>query len=467
MPKWTTLICVIVLLFGCQKTTLPDTFQVTATVGFDNAELSWTSFSSNGEEWLFKIFLNDSLIHEDINIKKYDIQGLEEMTFYACRVLLTSGSYRDSLSETFTFTTQENLPPEPGEITVVGIGSNSISISWSPSFDPEGFTVWYDVFLGDSLVCEDLRKRHFTFNNLDPNKTYQLSVLTRDRQGKESMVTENCISLKSGAFLGLLSDYFDGRPREYGIYEPSDKWEGKRPVVIYLHGHGHYIWPFMMERYFPQKAEKEGFIFLMPQAFEAEQGQPAWQPEYYSNWNDFAFIDELIEKMINENDADRERIYLSGFSNGGFMTYLTAKKLEHKLAAIAPMGGLISTYEFPKYSLRERMPLCHIHGSADDVVELYGNDTHVSFDLVLEQFLGFNQLMQEPIVYDLPDKNRNDNSTITRYDYQNSNEETWVRFYLVNNGKHSYPGIQNWSNMDAHAADLIWEFCNNFKLSDK
>jgi poly(3-hydroxybutyrate) depolymerase len=45
--------------------------------------------------------------------------------------------------------------------------------------------------------------------------------------------------------------------------------------------------------------------------------------------------------MYNKYGIDRDRVYLSGFSMGGMMTYYAATKIADKIAAYAPVSGFL------------------------------------------------------------------------------------------------------------------------------
>jgi polyhydroxybutyrate depolymerase len=55
--------------------------------------------------------------------------------------------------------------------------------------------------------------------------------------------------------------------------------------------------------------------------------------------DDVAFVDALLDALENEYCIDTSRVYVSGQSNGGMMTYQLGASLSHRLAAIAPISG--------------------------------------------------------------------------------------------------------------------------------
>ena len=97
-----------------------------------------------------------------------------------------------------------------------------------------------------------------------------------------------------------------------------------------------------------------------------------WNAHYIFPWNDVALLSYLIDYMYTKYNIDLSKVYMSGMSNGGFMTFFAARDLQYRIAAIAPISGLISANVFANYSLNRPIPLCYMHGTADNIVKIDG-----------------------------------------------------------------------------------------------
>lgn len=86
--------------------------------------------------------------------------------------------------------------------------------------------------------------------------------------------------------------------------------------------------------------------------------------------SDIDFILAIIDYMANNYGTDRNRIYLSGFSMGGMMTYYAATKIADKIAAFAPISGYLMSG--PNTNSSRPIPIIHTHGTADNVVPYSG-----------------------------------------------------------------------------------------------
>lgn len=116
------------------------------------------------------------------------------------------------------------------------------------------------------------------------------------------------------------------------------------------------------------------------------------------NIDEIGFFRKLIEHIQNDMadrvgfTIDRERIYVTGMSNGGFMTHRVACEMSDIIAAVAPIAGVMfdNTAErknegsLPELAFQpdkdfkcepERpIPLLHIHSKGDSVVPYDGGE---------------------------------------------------------------------------------------------
>ena len=85
--------------------------------------------------------------------------------------------------------------------------------------------------------------------------------------------------------------------------------------------------------------------------------------------DDVGFILELIDKIIHDRHADVDRVYVTGWSNGCYMSNELASVASHRIAAVACMAGYTDEALPTNYSA---IPVMEIHGLADQIVP-YGS----------------------------------------------------------------------------------------------
>ncbi len=113
----------------------------------------------------------------------------------------------------------------------------------------------------------------------------------------------------------------------YRIYKPKKAAEGKRPLIIWLHGGGEGGWSQAYNNDLPLIANRGALGFITPKAQRIFGGAFVLAPQANDYWlNDTAQgysarLKKLIDKVVRNNPRiDRHRIYVTGASNGGYMT---------------------------------------------------------------------------------------------------------------------------------------------------
>lgn len=138
-------------------------------------------------------------------------------------------------------------------------------------------------------------------------------------------------------------------------YEKSkDSW----PLVLFLHGSGESGSDLNKVKVHgpPKLVETRGpfpFILVSPQS----PGR-SWNPEV---------LNALVDSLIKEHRVDRDRVYLTGLSMGGFGTWALAAAYPDKFAALVPICGGGNPADASKLA---RLPIWVFHGAKDSVVPL-------------------------------------------------------------------------------------------------
>ena len=146
----------------------------------------------------------------------------------------------------------------------------------------------------------------------------------------------------------------DGKSRSMLVYAPSGI-EKNRPLIIQMHGMNQDA-PYQKNAAkWEPIADTARFVVVFPNG-----ENKAWD---IGGDKDLNFIKVIINEMYQKYGIDKNRVYVSGFSMGGMMSYHVANKMGDQIAAIAPVsgGGGVN-------SPKRAMPIMHTHGTTDDVV---------------------------------------------------------------------------------------------------
>ena len=148
----------------------------------------------------------------------------------------------------------------------------------------------------------------------------------------------------------------------------------KRAAVIVLHGGMGSAEQMRLTSGFDAVAKANGFMTVYAEGTDFGEGRHAWNTGYLlrrqvRDADDIAYFDALIDRLIAQHGADASRIFMTGGSNGGMMTYVYAVARPERLAAVAPVVASMFSFDVvPKVPL----PILIINGAKDDEVPLAG-----------------------------------------------------------------------------------------------
>ena len=181
------------------------------------------------------------------------------------------------------------------------------------------------------------------------------SVQTNDRPRPGKQVEQHCV-----IHIGRGADAVT-MPANYLLYLPPDYTSrSKWPLLIYLHGVGsrgqdlNLVRREVLSRW-SSKAGSLSFVLLAPQC---PQGT-SW------NYQVEPFLG-LIEHISSSLSIDRDRVYLTGCSMGGYGTWKFAYTDPDRFAAIAPLCG---GGDYWKAARLASVPVWAFHGTNDTVVK--------------------------------------------------------------------------------------------------
>ena len=460
-------ICILFLILFtftcCEKTTepeVPQSIQVVVLPGNTDATIFWesiTGFSDSVPE--FNVYIHDSLIADHIKARQLIIQNLSENTSYNAKIEAFADNKKIA-EQLFEFATLKNQTPLEFAVSEIAIKKNSVLLSWSESFDPENTNVVYDIYFNNQLKISDIGELKCKVEGLDPGTLYSVQIKARDSNGntRELAFTFKTILVDKSVLVHRFIQY-QGYKRDFAYYLPSSYDSSSQvPLLFALHGANGNAWNEIGSSYNKTVADREKFILLMPQAligtFNGETFYQ-WNAHYIFPWDDVSLLNYLIDYMYTKYNIDLSKVYISGMSNGGYMTFFAARGLQERVAAVAPISGLISANVFNTYSLNRPIPLCYMHGTADNIVKI---DGYPSADSVISFWITNNKCNRTPQVTQLPDIANYDNSTVTLYQYSGQTTDSEIEFYKIVGGGHSVPGVETGANMDINACEVIWSF---------
>lgn len=263
-----------------------------------------------------------------------------------------------------------------------------------------------------------------------------------------------------------------GLERAYRYYVP-DIYTGQSPVPLVLNFHGYGSNSLQQEFYslFNAVADTANIIVAYPNGTLDDDGayffNAGFTPD--STVDDVGFTAALIDSLSAEYNIDPNRIYSTGMSNGGFMSYLLACQLSDRIAAIASVTGTMVTTTVNDCNSQRPVPVMQIHGTQDAIVGYNGSAFFLSMDELIEYWVNYNNCTAMPTVYDIPDTNTSDGSTVEHRVYRDGDNGVNVEFFSIDGGGHTWPGapinIGGGTNRDINASNEIWKFFSKYDLN--
>ena len=190
--------------------------------------------------------------------------------------------------------------------------------------------------------------------------------------------------------------------REFFVYIP-DGIDDSTPVPLLFGLHGYTsraVW-FLGYSDFQPIADEEKFIIIYPQGSILQStGQTHWNVGGWtssSSTDDVDFISSLIDWSAENYNINLKRVYSTGMSNGGYMSYRLACDLSSKTAAIASVTGSMTPDTFNTCSPNHPTAVLQIHGDVDGVVPYYGNWRSRSIPDVMNYWKDYNDCQIEDI----------------------------------------------------------------------
>ena len=270
--------------------------------------------------------------------------------------------------------------------------------------------------------------------------------------------------------------FHDGLERDYILYVPETYMSSEpTSLVLNLHGYSSNAGEQMIYSEFYALADQYGFVLAHPQGTIDENGFAFWNSGMFGSTSaidDVGFLNNLIDTLSSQYNIDLDKVYSTGMSNGGFMSYKLACELSDKIAAVASVTGSMSDGQFDSCFPQQSVPVMQIHGTADLVVLYEGNSflEILPIEDVVSYWVNFNQCDTDPILTNIQDVNILDLCQAEHYLYNNGIDGTSVEFYKIINGGHTWPGapiplVGNNTNQDIDASTKIWEFFNKYDIN--
>jgi polyhydroxybutyrate depolymerase len=261
----------------------------------------------------------------------------------------------------------------------------------------------------------------------------------------------------------------DGRLRTWTLHVPPSYRPGRpTPLVVLYHGGGGSGRQAQASYRMDPVADREGFLVAYPDGTGMfRRGLFTWNAgnccEYAleHDVDDVAFTRAMMDRIRRDFTIDERRIYATGISNGGMMSYRVACEMAGVFAAIAPVAGALNIPCHPS----DEVSVVIFHGTDDQHVPYEGGigpkarndrvDAPVSH--AVDFWVKANRCSPVP--------SRTRKGSIATDLYTGCAEGTAVSLHTIIGGSHSWPGglkprsrSLDQPTQEISASEVMWEF---------
>ena len=247
-----------------------------------------------------------------------------------------------------------------------------------------------------------------------------------------------------------------GRTRTFVFHAPGNSVAENLPLLFVFHGDGGTGAGIKNYAGFDAVADSQNFIVVYPNA-DSEGWNRAIDQSKDAN-----FVSDLIDFFCNTYHINAKKIYASGHSAGGFMTYNLAVRLPDRIAAFAPVAGNMyaTNNNFSYFSSADfkPVPIFHIHGDPDPVVT-YPDPNHTPdawSEWPLTQFAYYSC---GKTTYTLPSTPVATNVTRLSFCDGKAANGKEIALIRVAGAGHGWPSVAGFN-----PAESIWNFVKNYSI---
>ncbi len=194
-------------------------------------------------------------------------------------------------------------------------------------------------------------------------------------QGR-SDVTDTSVPVCTGK-VGASGDFdlhmtFGSADRRYLMHVPTSyAGESAVPVVMVFHGFGERPEDSRAITHFDAVGDARNWITVFPAGlFASWNGGGCCGPSQLTHVDDVGFVRALAARIARDYCVDSNRVFATGFSNGGFFAHRLGCEAADVIAAIGVGSGQMT---MPACAPSRPIAVIQVHGTSDPLVPFDGN----------------------------------------------------------------------------------------------
>ncbi len=250
-----------------------------------------------------------------------------------------------------------------------------------------------------------------------------------------------------------------GKDRTVHVHVPSG-YDPVKPVPVVLNFHGYTSNGVQQNllAHMSEKADSAGFIAVHAEGVGISQSWNAGAccgEAASSAIDDVGFVGKIIDEVESKLCVDAHRVFATGMSNGAFLSHRLACELSTRIAAVAPVAGVLG---IPTCNPTRPMSVFQFHGTLDPLVA-YGGAPTMGFPSVAQTMAGWAGRSG----CSLTPRETSKKGEVTCVTYDGCKAGAEVNLCTVASGGHTWPGgtpvpSLGHTTTDIVATDAMWDF---------
>jgi polyhydroxybutyrate depolymerase len=177
--------------------------------------------------------------------------------------------------------------------------------------------------------------------------------------------------------------------RPYEMHVPP-RHPGHAPLLVFLHGYGDDHVGVAQWLGAEALADRHDFLLALPDGTLDASGKRFWNATdaccnfHFVPVDDVAYLDAVIDDAIARYPVDPARVYVAGYSNGGFMAHRYACDRAERVAGVVSFAGAVWK-DASRCKPSVPVSVLEVHGDADPRVRYEGAEATAAKDALLRQ----------------------------------------------------------------------------------
>jgi polyhydroxybutyrate depolymerase len=268
---------------------------------------------------------------------------------------------------------------------------------------------------------------------------------------------------------------FDGINRTYRIHVPVSYDVTKAyPLLFVFHGLGGDGGEMERGTKFNDVSDSKGFMVVYPDGYNSSWSDGSGvTPAGRAGIDDVGFVSALIVNLAKELRIDLNRVYATGFSNGGLFAQRLACELSDKVVAVASVAGTMAQKLSQDCRPSRPVPVMHVHGTEDSIVPWEGGEVRgvgisgwgvLSVPVMVKKWVDINGCSTSAKTEYVQDNGKTGRAEF----FGGCRTNTEVVSYTLNGGGHEWPGMMKditssplssaKTGRYVYAEEVIWGF---------